>query len=132
MHASLRRVYWWLIAPAVLLMLVFYIYPLIQVLWISVTDPVPGLGNYMELIDRSLIHRIWITTIRVCLITTIITVVCGYIVAYTMAQVGERQRTWMMFCVLLTFWLSVLIRAFAWVMLLRTQGLINTGCRNSA
>lgn len=127
MHASLRRVYWWLIAPAVLLMLVFYIYPLIQVLWISVTDPVPGLGNYMELIDRSLIHRIWITTIRVCLITTIITVVCGYIVAYTMAQVGERQRTWMMFCVLLTFWLSVLIRAFAWVMLLRTQGLINTG-----
>ncbi|SDF66773.1 MULTISPECIES: ABC transporter permease [Thalassobaculum] len=127
MHASLRRVYWWLIAPAVLLMLVFYIYPLIQVLWISVTDPVPGLGNYSELIDRALIHRIWMTTIRVCVITTVITVVCGYIVAYTMAQVGERQRTWMMFCVLLTFWLSVLIRAFAWVMLLRTQGLINTG-----
>lgn len=127
MHASIRRVYWWLIAPAVLLMLVFYIYPLIQVLWISVTDPVPGLGNYSELIDRALIHRIWMTTIRVCVITTVITVVCGYIVAYAMAQVGERQRTWMMFCVLLTFWLSVLIRAFAWVMLLRTQGLINTG-----
>lgn len=33
----------------------------------------------------------------------------------------------MMFCVLLTFWLSVLIRAFAWVMLLRSQGIINTG-----
>ena len=31
------------------------------------------------------------TTIRVCVITTVITVVCGYIVAYTMAQVGERQ-----------------------------------------
>lgn len=127
MHASIRRVYWWLIAPAVLLMLVFYIYPLIQVLWISVTDPVPGFGNYSELIDRALIHRIWMTTIRVCVITTVITVVCGYIVAYAMAQVGERQRTWMMFCVLLTFWLSVLIRAFAWVMLLRTQGIINTG-----
>lgn len=127
MHASIRRVYWWLIAPAVLLMLVFYIYPLIQVLWISVTDPVPGFGNYSELIDRSLIHRIWMTTIRVCVITTVITVICGYIVAYAMAQVGERQRTWMMFCVLLTFWLSVLIRAFAWVMLLRTQGIINTG-----
>lgn len=127
MHASIRRVYWWLIAPAVLLMLVFYIYPLIQVLWISVTDPVPGFGNYSELIDRSLIHRIWVTTVRVCVITTVITVICGYIVAYAMAQVGERQRTWMMFCVLLTFWLSVLIRAFAWVMLLRTQGIINTG-----
>ena len=50
MHASLSSVYWLLIAPAVLLMLVFYIYPLVQVLWISVTDPVPGFGNYMELI----------------------------------------------------------------------------------
>ena len=33
----------------------------------------------------------------------------------------------MMFCLLLTFWLSVLIRAFAWVMLLRSQGIVNTG-----
>lgn len=127
MHASLSRVYWLLIAPAVLLMLVFYIYPLVQVLWISVTDPVPGFGNYMELIDRPLIHRIWITTLRICVITTSITVIAGYAVAYAMAQVGERQRTWMMFCLLLTFWLSVLIRAFAWVMLLRTQGIVNTG-----
>ena len=127
MHASLRRVYWWLIAPAVLLMLVFYIYPLIQVLWISVTDPVPGFGNYMELIERPLIHRIWLTTMRVCTITTAITVIAGYAVAFAMCQVGDRQRTWMMFCVLLTLWLSVLIRAFAWVMLLRTEGIVNTG-----
>lgn len=129
MHASLRRVYWWLIAPAVVLMLVFYVYPLLQVLWISFTDPAPGLGNYRELFARPLLHRIWMTTLRMCALTTAITVVAGYAVAYAMAQVGERQRTWMMFCVLLTFWLSVLIRAFAWVMLLRTEGIVNTGLR---
>ena len=126
MLASQRHTYWLLIVPAVLLMLVFYIYPLIQVLWISVTEPYFGLQNYEALLNRPLLHRIWLTTLRICLITTVITVILGYLVAYAMAQVGERQRTTMMFCILLTFWLSVLIRAFAWVMLLRNGGLINS------
>ncbi len=127
MNLSLRWRYWLLIAPAVLLMLVFYIFPLTQVLWLSVTEPTFGLDNYRELIERPLIHRIWWTTIRICVVTTAITVVAGYAVAYAMRLVGEQQRTWMLFCVLLTFWLSVLVRAFAWVMLLRTEGMINVG-----
>ncbi|GAB5471521.1 MAG: ABC transporter permease [Rhodospirillales bacterium] len=127
MNAALRFRYWLLIAPAVLLLLVFYIFPLVQVLWLSVTEPTFGLDNYRELVDRPLLHRIWWTTIRICVITTVITVVAGYAVAYGMRLVGERQRTWMLFCVLLTFWLSVLVRAFAWVMLLRSEGMINVG-----
>ena len=43
-----------------------------------------------------------------------------------MVQVGEHHRTLMIFCIALTFWLSVLIRAFAWVMILRTEGVLNT------
>ncbi|MEO1193498.1 MAG: ABC transporter permease [Pseudomonadota bacterium] len=127
MNAALRLRYWALIAPAILLLLIFYIFPLVQVLWLSVTEPVFGLDNYAELWDRPLLHRIWWTTFRICAITTAITVVAGYAVAYAMRLVGEQQRTWMLFCVLLTFWLSVLVRAFAWVMLLRTEGMINVG-----
>ncbi|MCH2393933.1 MULTISPECIES: ABC transporter permease [Oceanibaculum] len=127
MLTSQRNTYWLLIAPAVLLMLIFYIYPLFQVLWISVTEPYPGLQNYEALLTRPLLHRIWLTTLRICAITTIITVVLGYLVAYAMVHVKETQRAWMMFCILLTFWLSVLIRAFAWVMLLRNEGLVNQG-----
>lgn len=127
MLTSQRNTYWLLIAPAVLLMLIFYIYPLFQVLWISVTEPYPGLQNYEALLTRPLLHRIWLTTLRICAITTIITVVLGYLVAYAMVHVKQTQRAWMMFCILLTFWLSVLIRAFAWVMLLRNEGLVNQG-----
>ena len=127
MLTSQRNTYWLLIAPAVLLMLIFYIYPLFQVLWISVTEPYPGLQNYEALLTRPLLHRIWLTTLRICAITTIITVVLGYLVAYAMVHVKETQRAWMLFCILLTFWLSVLIRAFAWVMLLRNEGLVNQG-----
>ncbi len=117
--------YWLLILPAVALMLVFYIYPLLQVLWISVTEPEPGLGNYRELFTSAFLHKIWWTTARICVITTVLTVLFGYVVAFAMAHVRQRHMTAIMFCVLLTFWLSVLVRAFAWVMLLRTEGVIN-------
>ena len=120
-----HRTYWLLVLPALVLMLVFYIYPLLDVFRLSFTEPVIGLHNYQELVDRSLLHRIFWTTLKVCVITTIITVVFGYVLAYAMTIVGSKQRTWMMFCVLLTFWLSVLVRAFARVMLLRDEGIVN-------
>ncbi len=127
MSASLRLGYWLLIAPALGAMLVFYVWPLVQVLWLSVTEPYPGLQNYERIFESRVIHRIWWTTLEVCVLTTAITVALGYVVAYAMTIVGDGQRTGMMFCVLLSLWLSVLIRAFAWVMLLRSNGVVNEG-----
>ncbi|MCC7276491.1 MAG: ABC transporter permease [Alphaproteobacteria bacterium] len=127
MLAAQRQGYWLLVLPAVLLLVVFCVWPLLQVLWLSVSEPEIGLQNYEELLTRPLLHRIWWTTVRICGLTTAITVLLGYVVAYAMTQVGERQRTWMLFCILLTFWLSVLVRAFAWVTLLRDEGLLNQG-----
>ncbi|MEM8623606.1 MAG: ABC transporter permease [Pseudomonadota bacterium] len=127
MTASLRFGYWLLIAPALGAMLIFYVWPLVQVLWLSVTEPYPGLQNYERLGESRVIHRIMWTTLEVCVLTTMVTVILGYVVAYAMTIVGEGQRTGMMFCVLLSLWLSVLIRAFAWVMLLRGNGVVNEG-----
>ncbi len=127
MTGALRLNYWLLIAPALAAMLIFYVFPLVQVLWLSVTEPYPGLQNYERLLERRTLHRIWWTTLQICVMTTVITVVLGYIVALAMTIVGEVQRTAMMFCVLLTLWLSVLVRAFAWMMLLRGEGVVNEG-----
>jgi putative spermidine/putrescine transport system permease protein len=121
-----RRVYYWALAPAVALVALFFAAPLLQVLWLSVSEPALGFGNYAAILDNALLHRIWGNTLRVCLVTTAIAVVAGYVVAYAMAQIGERHRMAMIFVILLTFWLSVLIRSFAWVMLLRTEGVLNT------
>lgn len=127
MTSTLRTQYWLLIAPALIAMLVFYVYPLLQVLWLSVTEPTFGVQNYERLWTSRTLKRIWLTTFRICVITTVLTVILGYIVAVAMTMVGRTQRTWMLFCVLLTLWLSVLVRAFAWMMLLRNEGLINQG-----
>lgn len=120
-----RGVYWMLIAPALLLVLGLYVWPLCRVLWLSVAEPSLGLQNYRLLLTNGAIQRILWTTARVCVVTTGLTLVGGYLIAYALNHVGERQRQWMLFCVLLPFWLSVLVRAFAWVMLLRPDGMVN-------
>lgn len=127
MPAALRQqgVYWLLIAPALGLMVALFIFPLLRILWISVAEPSLGLQNYQLLLTSGAIQRILVTTARICVLTTVLTLIGGYAIAYALVHVGERQRQWMLFCVLLPFWLSVLVRAFAWVMLLRRDGAVN-------
>ncbi|WP_424812883.1 ABC transporter permease [Roseococcus sp. YIM B11640] len=117
--------WWWLILPAVLLLLVFYIAPIAQVLAISFTEPDPGLGNYERLFTSESIQRVIMTTLRICLITTAMALLLGYAVAYAITLASPRARGWWMLAVLVPLWISVLVRAFAWVTLLRRQGLVN-------
>jgi putative spermidine/putrescine transport system permease protein len=125
-----QSVAWLLIAPALLLLAVFYLAPLSQVLWISVAEPRPGLGNYALLIDNAGVKRVLWTTFRIGLITTVISVVLAYIVAYAILHAAPRQRQVALLFVLLPFWISVLVRAFAWVALLRSGGIVNTLLRS--
>jgi putative spermidine/putrescine transport system permease protein len=72
------------------------------------------------------VQRVLWTTARISLITTAITMLLGYVVAYAMVHATAGQLRWLTFFVLLPLWISVLVRAFAWVTLLRSNGLINT------
>jgi putative spermidine/putrescine transport system permease protein len=121
-----QGVAWLLIAPALLLLVIFYLAPLSQVLWISVAEPKPGLGNYALLMDNAGVKRVLWTTFRIGLITTLISVALAYVVAYAILHAAPRQRQLALLFVLLPFWISVLVRAFAWAALLRSGGVVNT------
>lgn len=116
---------WLLVMPALLLLSVFYLYPLFQILRLSFVEPVPGLGNYALLANSAPIQRILLTTLRIGALTTCISLILAYAIAYTLVHASERRRKAMILCVLVPFWISVLVRAFAWVALLRSQGLLN-------
>lgn len=119
---------WWLlIAPAFLLLTLVYITPIVQVLAISVMEPSPGLDNYGRLFTSESVQRVIVTTLRICIITTAIALLLGYGLAYVIALASERARRWWLLAVLVPLWISVLVRAFAWVTLLRRQGVINEG-----
>ena len=117
--------WWWLILPAFLLLVVFYVAPIVQVLAISVTEPEPGLGNYERLFTSGAVQRVIVTTLRICLITTALALLLGYAIAYAIILASPRARGWWILAVLVPLWISVLVRAFAWVTLLRRQGLVN-------
>jgi putative spermidine/putrescine transport system permease protein len=124
---STRQFYWLLIMPALAMMVGLYLLPLAKVLWISVTEPRPGLGNYALLFDSETIQHVLRVTARICAVTTAVTLALGYVVAYAMVHASGRHLRWLTFFVLLPLWISVLVRAFAWVTLLRSNGLINQG-----
>jgi putative spermidine/putrescine transport system permease protein len=122
---STRQFYWLLVAPALASMVGLYFFPLAKVLWISVTEPAPGLGNYALLLTSASVQRVLLVTARICIITTAVTLVLGYVVAYVMVHASGRHLRWLTFFVLLPLWISVLVRAFSWVTLLQTNGLVN-------
>lgn len=126
MDARTRLIYLALLLAPLLVLAVVYLYPLSRVLWLSVTVPTPGLGNYERLFTSSAIQGVLWTTVRICVLTTVLALVFGYIIAYAAAHVRGWHGELLLFFVLLSFWLSVLIRAFAWLTLLQSRGVVNT------
>lgn len=122
---DVNRVYWLIVLPAVLMLVVLYLLPLGDVLMTSVRDPKPGLANYGLLFTSGSVQKTLITTARIAAITTFFALVLGYAVAYAMRAATTRRQRLMLFCVLLPFWISVLVRSFAWLTILGPQGPIN-------
>jgi putative spermidine/putrescine transport system permease protein len=90
-----------------------------------VTEPQPGLENYQLLITNAGVRRALTTTLRISTITTLISVAAAYVVAYTLLHASAASRKIMMLLVILPFWISVLVRAFSWMVLLGRTGVIN-------
>lgn len=120
-----RTAYWLIMLPAVIMLLLIYLVPLGDVLLTSVTDPRPGLDNYAMLFTSSSVQKALLTTLRIAAITTAAALLMGYLVAYAMRAASSRKQRIMLFCVLLPFWISVLVRSFAWLTLLRGSGPVN-------
>jgi len=120
------RGYWLMVAPMAVLVAALYGWPVLNILLLSVTVPSPGFGNYEQLIISPGLHNLIWTTLRICLLTTVVSVVAGYFIAYVISNADRRQRTWMLTALMLSFWISVLVRAFAWLIILGRTGLVNS------
>ena len=117
--------YWMLALPALAIMMIFYIWPVLNIFGISLTEPDPGFGNYTRMFDSNAVKVSFILTFRIAAITTVFCLFLGYIVAYAITTFGGRYGPLMLGLVLLPFWVSVLVRSFAWIVLLGRSGLVN-------
>jgi putative spermidine/putrescine transport system permease protein len=92
----------------------------------SVTDPPgAGLSNYEQFFTQGAYVRVLTNTFWIALLATLSCLVVGYPFAYLMTIVPGRVAGLLLIAVLLPFWSSLLVRTFAWQVLLRDTGVIN-------
>jgi putative spermidine/putrescine transport system permease protein len=102
-----------------------FAYPVAALLLMSITSPEPGLQNFVKLIEAPVYLKALWNTVGISVSVTVTCVLLAYPIAYTMAHAGARLRRLLIFVVLVPFWSSILVRTFAWMVLLQKKGLIN-------
>ena len=122
-----RLVRIWPIYPAVLFLLLLFVYPTALLVGLSASD-VDGkisVDHYARLFEGDLYTKVLLITLKVALWTTAFAIIAGYPVAYLLANVKSSLRNTLIIWVLLPFWTSFLVRTFAWLVLLGRKGAIN-------
>ena len=124
---SLRPDRWSLLAlPTIVFLVVFFLVPLLAMGARSFTDPPgAGLSNYQKFFAEQAYVRILTNTFWIALLATLSCLVVGYPFAYLMTIVSGRLAGVLLIAVLLPFWSSLLVRTFAWQVILRDTGVIN-------
>jgi ABC-type spermidine/putrescine transport system permease subunit I len=112
--------------PAVVFLIVVFLIPLLAMALRSVTDPPgAGLSNYQQFFEQQAYVRVLTNTFWIALLATVTCLVVGYPFAYLMTIVPGRWAGLLLIAVLLPFWSSLLVRTFAWQVLLRDTGVVN-------
>jgi putative spermidine/putrescine transport system permease protein len=114
-----------LLVPALALLAVVFFFPVALLLLRSLSEPEPGLQNYRVIATQPVYARALWNTVVISVSVTAVCLAAGYPLAYTMARAGARLRRLLIFAVLVPFWSSILVRTFAWLVLLQRRGLIN-------
>ncbi|MDN3718143.1 ABC transporter permease subunit [Roseibium salinum] len=142
---------WLLIAMPYLWLLIFFLAPFLIVFKISLSqvaiaippyvptfDLAGGAGrfsrtispsfsfeNYVWLTEDDLYWKSYISSVIIAGISTMLTLLIGYPIAYGMARAPHRLRPTLLMLVILPFWTSFLIRVYAWIGILKNEGLLN-------
>ncbi|SHO66614.1 putative spermidine/putrescine transport system permease protein [Pseudoxanthobacter soli DSM 19599] len=116
-----------LLAPALLVIVALLVVPLLWLAWQSVRqDGGFTLAHYARFLTDQVYWMTFLQTFRIAGIVTVMTILLGYPVAYVAAGLPQRWSIVVLSMVLLPFWTSVLVRAYAWLILLQRNGIVNS------
>ena len=130
-----------LMTPTMIIMVALLIIPLILTVITSFGQRDPDgnviytftLENYWRLLGftengtwDNLYLVILMRSLWLALQTTVIVIAMAYPLAYFIARAPEKRRNFLLFLVLIPLWTNFVIRIYAWVMILRTQGVLNS------
>ncbi|WP_368498803.1 ABC transporter permease [Herbiconiux sp. A18JL235] len=116
------RASWLLLVPALGLLAVVLLTPLIQSFFRSIGTPEFTLEHYASLFTDGVTMTVLGRTALTAVIVTVVAFLLGYPYAYLMTRVGPRLRGVLLVIVLIPFWTSVMARNYAWIVLLQRGG----------
>ncbi len=118
---------WFLLIPPAIFLIVFFFIPLLRIFKISITDADGHISfsAYLQFFQTSIYFKVMLLTFKVSFFVTLFCLILGYPVAYTMAKSSKRVSSLIMIAVMIPFWTSLLVRTYAWMILLQTDGVIN-------
>jgi putative spermidine/putrescine transport system permease protein len=112
---------WWLLlAPILVFDVVLFLTPLGKLVASSFAD-----NAYQRVLEDPLVLRSLANTLSISLASTIVTVVLGYVIALVLWRAGNIARVVLFAVVLLPFWTGILVKNFAWAVLLQDNGIVN-------
>lgn len=122
-----RRRIFGLSLPSLAVIALILVLPIVWLFGLSFAGSDGSLSweHYERLYRRSYYLKIFYTTFEVSVVVTLICVLVGYPLAYLLAQMPRRGANLCMIAVILPLWTSVLVRTYAWLVLLQKTGLIN-------
>ena len=115
-----------LVLPAVAFLLVFYAFPLLRLLLVSLEAPRWSLTHYATFFTEPAYVGILTRTFRVSMTVTLCCLLLGYPTAYVLSRVDGRRRRVLLLLVVVPYLTSFLVRTYAWMVLLGPKGVINS------
>jgi putative spermidine/putrescine transport system permease protein len=114
-----------LMLPLLAYLLAFYGYPVVTMLMRSVAEPDWTLDNFRKLFASGVYLQVLWITLRVAVVVTIAALLLGYPVAFVLARIDPARSNLLMSLILIPFWTSILVRTYAWMVLLGREGIVN-------
>lgn len=122
-----RRLVGLLLVPAVVFLVVVYVVPFANLLLLSFHHPEWSLESYRSIAHNAFLWDVLLSTLSLAGGTTLICLVLGYPVAYLMARSGPRLQKILAILIIVPLWTNLLVRMYAWIIVLGRKGAINIG-----
>ncbi|MDA9481480.1 spermidine/putrescine ABC transporter permease [Bradyrhizobium sp. CCBAU 11445] len=113
-------------SPATLIAAVIVLPPLLYVVFTSIHGTAMSLDAYRDILSSRLFGRTLIVTLVIAASASLLSLLLGFVVALHLARQDARRRTILMVLVLLPFWTSILVKCFAFTIILGRDGIINS------
>ncbi len=120
-----KRTPYYFILPGFILLIVFLVLPLISIIWPTFYDGAFTLKSYQSFMTNDYNLSILWRTIKLSLIVTLLSIILGLPTAYFISQSDRKWRSLMMGLVLFPLLTNSVVRSFAWINILGSNGIIN-------